>query len=220
MAPDPAAPRVLACGDSAILVDWGERIDPALNAQVHALAATAGSWAGPWGVPVPAYSSLLLPYDPGHLAAAEATAAVHAALAIARVAPPETDGEVVEIAVRYGGAGGPDLSEVAALRGLSEADVVRLHSGSVYRVYMLGFAPGFAYLGPLPDALVTPRRATPRSRVPAGSVAIAARQTGVYPLATPGGWNLIGHTGAPLWDPAREPPALLRPGQFVRFVPA
>jgi KipI family sensor histidine kinase inhibitor len=100
----------------------------------------------------------------------------------------------------------------------SPAEIIALHTGTVYRVYMLGFAPGFAYMGPLPPGLVTPRRPTPRPRVPAGSVGLAGAQTGIYPLATPGGWQILGRTDLVLWDPFRDPPALLRPGQEVRFV--
>jgi KipI family sensor histidine kinase inhibitor len=125
----------------------------------------------------------------------------------------------VEIPVRYGGADGPDLDAVAELHGLRPGDVVDLHASVAYDVRFLGFAPGFAYLGGLPPALVTPRRASPRERVPAGSVAIAGDQTAVYPLAMPGGWRLIGRTDTVLFDPRRPEPALLRPGARVRFVP-
>ncbi|HMA33935.1 MAG TPA: 5-oxoprolinase subunit PxpB [Chloroflexia bacterium] len=210
-------------GDSAVLVVFGEAIDVALNARVHALAAVLrGRRAGgdpAWGVPVPAYSSLLVPYDPGLLTYDEAAAHLTALLeSDPAPAAGEPTAAVVEIPVGYGGVGGPDLAEVAARQGLTPAEVIALHSGTLYRVFMLGFAPGFAYLGPLPPALVIPRRATPRPRVPPGSVAIAGHQTGIYPLATPGGWHLLGQTPAVLWDAHRTPPALLAPGQLVRFV--
>jgi 5-oxoprolinase (ATP-hydrolysing) subunit B len=145
-----------------------------------------------------------------------------AADAPARGRPPGTRGSAgreIVIPVAYGGSAGPDLAEVAARTGLGEDEVVRLHSSVDYRVLVVGFAPGFAYLGPLPDRLELPRRAEPRVRVPAGSVAIAGRQTGVYPLATPGGWHIVGRTDVRLWDPSADPPALLRPGDRVRFVP-
>jgi KipI family sensor histidine kinase inhibitor len=225
-----SAPRVEPFGDSAILVTFGEAIDPDLNAQVHALAAAVRPLATdpgtPFGIPVPGYSSLLIPYDPAQATYAEALALLQPLL-VATTATrntqhathntPDPDA-ITDLPVRYGGESGPDLAEVAAACGLDEAGVVALHSGALYRVFMLGFAPGFAYLGPLPAPLVLPRRATPRPRVPAGSVAIAGGQTGIYPLATPGGWHLIGHTAAPLWDVTRTPPALLRPGGWVRFV--
>ncbi len=129
------------------------------------------------------------------------------------------DGIDIEIPVRYGGVDGPDLDEVAALLGMRPQDVVDLHAAARYRVLFLGFAPGFGYLGGLPEQLATPRRASPRERVPAGSVGIAGRQTAVYPLAMPGGWQLIGRTDTILFDPAKPEPALFRPGASVRFVP-
>jgi KipI family sensor histidine kinase inhibitor len=216
------SPAIRPFGDSALLVVFGDSIDVALNSRVHALAAAVGALraapGAPWGVPVPAYSSLLVPYDPERLSCEEAEAALAPLAAQAEAAADAASGEVVEIAVHYGGDDGPDLEDVAARHGLTPAEAVALHTGALYRVFMLGFAPGFAYLGPLPPQLVTPRRPTPRPRVPPGSVAIAGSQTGIYPLATPGGWHLLGRTDAPLWDPQRDPPALLRPGQFVRFV--
>jgi KipI family sensor histidine kinase inhibitor len=130
-----------------------------------------------------------------------------------------TDVPPLEIPVRYGGADGPDLDAVAELTGLSAAEVVELHAAAPLRVLFLGFAPGFGYLGPLPAALVVPRRATPRTRVPPGSVAIAGPHAAVYPVESPGGWHLLGRTSLALWDPNRTPPATLRPGDRVRFVP-
>lgn len=131
----------------------------------------------------------------------------------------EPESRFIEIPVVYGGAGGPDLSVVAAHCGLSEKQVVELHSSVGYVVWFLGFQPGFPYLGSLPEQLNTPRRAEPRLLVPAGSVGIGGSQTGVYPVATPGGWQLIGHTSLSLFDPTRDEPILLRPGDSVRFVP-
>ena len=128
-------------------------------------------------------------------------------------------GRRVDIPVRYGGEGGPDLAAVAAHCGLSPAEVVRRHAAAEYVVYFIGFQPGFAYLGGLDASLHTPRRGEPRLAVPAGSVGIGGAQTGIYPLATPGGWQLIGHTALALFDPQAEPPTLLAPGDRVRFVP-
>jgi KipI family sensor histidine kinase inhibitor len=125
----------------------------------------------------------------------------------------------VEIPTFYGGTYGPDIEFVAAHSGLSVDDVIARHSEMTYTVYMLGFAPGFAYLGGLPEELVAPRLPTPRQAVPAGSVGIAGAQTGVYPIETPGGWRLIGRTLIALFDPTADPPALLRPGDRVRFAP-
>lgn len=131
----------------------------------------------------------------------------------------EPDSRAIEIPVVYGTAAGPDLGEVARYAGLTEKQVVELHSSADYVVWFLGFQPGFPYLGGLPEQLATPRRAEPRLQVPAGSVGIGGSQTGIYPLATPGGWQLIGHTSLPLFDPARDEPVLLRPGDTVRFIP-
>ncbi|MEG1211472.1 MAG: 5-oxoprolinase subunit PxpB [Leclercia sp.] len=131
----------------------------------------------------------------------------------------DPESRYIEIPVVYGTAAGPDLGEVARHAGLSEKQVVALHSSIDYVVWFLGFQPGFPYLGGLPEQLATPRRAEPRLQVPAGSVGIGGPQTGIYPLATPGGWQLIGHTSLPLFDPHRDEPVLLRPGDTVRFIP-
>lgn len=217
-------PDLQPYGDSALLVVLGTTLDLETNLRVHALAGRLAAAGLPGlGAPVPAYASLLIPYDPLALDADAARAAVQPHLAWAAALPATaldqaTPSDIVEIPTRYGGAAGPDLDAVAARHGQTPEAIIALHTGAVYRVYMLGFAPGFAYMGPLPPALVTPRRPTPRPRVPAGSVGLAGAQTGVYPLATPGGWQLIGHTDLVLWDATRTPPALLRPGQRVRFV--
>ncbi|WP_028454197.1 5-oxoprolinase subunit PxpB [Chitinilyticum litopenaei] len=123
------------------------------------------------------------------------------------------------IPVRYGGADGPDLAELAALCGLSVPEVIALHAGTPYRVYCLGFLPGFPYLGGLDPRLAAPRRATPRLRVPAGSVGIGGAQTGIYPQDAPGGWQLIGRSAVPLFNPQHSPAALLQPGDWLHFEP-
>jgi KipI family sensor histidine kinase inhibitor len=221
-----AEPRIARFGDAALLVEWPEAIDPAINRLVHALAEliSADRKEGTaWRTPVPAYASLLAAYDPLGLEPnaaerqlAELLARLHE---LWQDAPAEEELPLLEIPVRYGGDEGPDLDEVARRTGLGPAGVIELHSSQPYRTYLLGFAPGFAYLGSLPRELQLPRRDTPRRRVPAGSVAIAGAQTAVYPLSTPGGWHLIGRTDLRPWDIEREPPALIRPGQSVRFVP-
>jgi KipI family sensor histidine kinase inhibitor len=228
--------RVEHFGDAALLVVLGERVDRAVNDRVHRLAfgldLRAARLPG-LGVTVPAYASVLVPFDPSVLAEADVRGVIEDALraageAVAAKKPaaapePATAadlGPVTHVPVRYGGADGPDLAEVAVRTGLSEDDVVRLHAGAEYRVFCMGFVPGFPYLGMLPEELALPRRSTPRLRVPAGSVAIAGRQTGIYPSDTPGGWHVIGRTDLSAWDPHRDPPALLEPGARVRFVPA
>jgi inhibitor of KinA len=225
--PDAAAIRSRAridpVGDAALLLTLGEEVAPDLNDLVHSVVAElalAAVDAPGLGIPVPAYASVLLPFDPDVVSEEAARAALAAAVRRAREGPTSSPGPLVEISVRYGGRDGPDLAEVADRTGHSEADVIALHAGREYRVFLVGFAPGFPYLGVLPGELELPRRATPRVRVPAGSVAIAGRQTGIYPFPTPGGWHLIGRTDAPIWDARRDPPALLAPGTRVRFVPA
>jgi KipI family sensor histidine kinase inhibitor len=218
--------RIVAVGDGAVLLTLGERVDRELAERAQAIAAAidGARLAEPAvGRAVPAHASVLVPFDPLAIGLEQVTALVASCAAAATAASSPDDPEPrssVEIAVRYGGDDGPDLDEVAAHHDLRPTGVVELHAGATYRVLFLGFAPGFAYLGGLPPDLVTPRRATPRARVPAGSVGIAGEQTGVYPLAMPGGWQLIGRTDARLWDAARPSPALLRPGDRVRFVPA
>lgn len=164
----------------------------------------------------PGMNNLTLTFDPLRTDADGLAALVQARWAEPAREPPP--GRLVEIPVRYGGDAGPDLAEVAAHGGLTPEEVVRRHTAAEYVVYFIGFQPGFAYLGGLDEALHTPRRAEPRVTVPAGSVGIGGAQTGIYPLATPGGWQLIGHTALPLFDPAASPPTLLAPGDRVRFV--
>jgi KipI family sensor histidine kinase inhibitor len=208
-------------GDAALLVVFGDRIDPKINRRVHAASAVVRAAAGPWSTPVPAYASLLVGYDPLRVSFDEARSALRELLAPLDDADiAEGSGPLIEIPVRYGGEDGPDLDAVAERCGLTPAQVVEAHLSVVYRAYMLGFSPGFAYLGELPAELELPRRDTPRQRVPAGSVAIAGRQTAVYPQSTPGGWHLIGRTDVSLWDPSRPAPALITAGAAVRFVSA
>ena len=213
--------EITAHGDSALLVTFGEHIDPLINARVHALAAAIRQSGEQWSVPTPAYASLLVGYNAVAVdfdAARSRLAGLVDALP-AEVGASNDEPEMIEITVRYGGDEGPDLDAVAERCGLTPAQVIEAHSSVVYRAYMLGFSPGFAYLGELPAELELPRLDTPRQRVPAGSVAIAGRQTAVYPQSTPGGWHLIGRTAAAVWDPFRPQPALIRAGAAVRFVP-
>lgn len=214
--------RFLPCGDSAVTVEFGNAIEPRLNQAVHAFAAAAEAL----GLPairevVPTYRSATVHYLPWlldfeHIQARLAPLARQAAEQAA--SGPET-GPVTEIPVLYGGDYGPDLGEVAAHCGLDPAQVIRLHSAPAYRIFMLGFTPGFPYLGGMDPRLTTPRRSQPRVSIPAGSVGIAGGQTGVYPIRSPGGWQLIGRTPLKLFDPAREKPILLQAGGAIRFVP-
>lgn len=216
-----AAARIEALGEHALLVRFGDRIDPATNARVHRVADRLRA-AGLTGLVdlVPAYASLALHFAPD--ASCEGIDAAHR-LVQALLADPDEAGtmsapRVIGIPVRYGGEDGPDLDAVARHCGLSSGEVIRRHTAAEYRVAMLGFAPGFPYLLGLDPALAVPRLAQPRQRVEAGSVAIGGAQTGIYPHPGPGGWRVIGRTTLELFDPRREPASLLQPGDRVRFV--
>ncbi len=212
-------PTLKPLGDSALLVTFGREMDARLNRRVHALAALIDAAPLP-GIAetVPAYATLLVHYDPLLLTCSQLADWIRGQSDRAdshATRPPRR----LEVPTRYGGDSGPDLEAVAASRDLSSSDVVRLHSGRDYLVYMMGFTPGFPYMGKLDEAIVTPRLETPRTLVKAGTVAIAGAQTGIYPLDSPGGWNLIGWTPLKLFDHEREPPFLFAPGDTVRFIP-
>jgi KipI family sensor histidine kinase inhibitor len=217
-----AAGRIVPFSERAWLLELGDVIDEAVNARIvtiaDAIEERRRDALDAIERPVVAYASLLVEFEPSRISAAEVYQLLADAWDAAAPGLGAGDRPPIEIPVRYGGDEGPDLESVAARLGLATDAVVALHAGMTYRVFMLGFAPGFAYLGTLPAALSLPRRPEPRTSVPAGSVAIAARQTGVYPVATPGGWHLIGRTEMPLWDPSADPPARLAPGDRVRFV--
>ncbi len=211
--------RLLPLGDAALTVEMGDAIDPILNARVIAFAdlIQRQCWDGVLDI-VPTYRSLTIHIDPRRLDLATLMDRV-SRLSAPPLSEPPSSGKEVHIPVLYGGAGGPDLEELANFAKMSPADVIRLHSSVLYRVYMLGFSPGFPYLGTVPAPLAMPRLATPRPLVPAGSVGIAGPQTGIYPTASPGGWRLIGRTPTALYRPASATPFLLNPGDHVRFVP-
>ena len=212
-------PRFLLAGDSALVVEFGDEISREVNRKVHALADALEKSSLPGlGEPVPTYRSLLIHYDPLRLSCDEVKAFVSEVLQDCEE-KPSLELRQVEVPVVYGGEFGPDIEFVAECNGFSVEEVTRLHSSATYTVYMLGFAPGFAYLGGMPEAIATPRLETPRTLVPAGSVGIAGEQTGIYPIATPGGWRLIGRTPLKLFDPERDPPTLLKAGDLVHFVP-
>lgn len=211
------AVQLAPLGDAALLTTFGTRVERATAARVQA-AARAVRAAGLAGVidVAPAYATLAVYFDPARTDYEPLARAVHALLETVPDAAPEP-GRLVEIPVVYDGE---DLHAVALATGLAVREVIARHAGREYVAYLLGFTPGFAYLGDLDPALALPRRATPRPRVPAGSVAIAGAQTAVYPAATAGGWHLLGRTSLALFDAAREEPALVRAGDRVHFVPA
>lgn len=210
--------RFVPVGDTAFAIEFGAAITPELNGLVHRTARLLADVALPGIVEtVPTFRSLLVHYDPCRNSAAELQAAIGGLdLAEDRSASPT---RIWHVPVLYGGEAGPDLDDVARATQNSTEDVIALHAGMRYRVYMLGFLPGFAYLGDLPAALDLPRLTVPRVRVPPGSVAIAQRMTGVYPIESPGGWRLIGNTPLRFFDHAWSPPTLFSPGDGVRFVP-
>ncbi len=212
--------RVRECGDSMLLVEFEPVIDPVVNERAIALAARlrGRNMRGVRDV-APGYCTVGVHFDPlqTDLAALEHAIADDggAVAEIESLATPTP----IEIGVHYGGPDGPDLAAVAAYAGCTEDEVIERHAGRVYRVYMLGFVPGFAYMGRVEPRIAAPRHRVPRERVAAGSVGIAGLQTGVYPVASPGGWQLIGRAERVMFDPDRTPPSLLSAGDLVRFVP-
>jgi inhibitor of KinA len=211
--------HVESLGDAAILVRLSDAIGVDAHERVRAalLALEAQPFPGMIEV-VPAYTTLAVYYDPHSIDYAQARAAVETRL---QHATPGTHASprVVTIPVCYGDECGPDIDVVAGRAGVSVDAVVELHASATYRVAMIGFMPGFPYLLGLPEILATPRRETPRTVVPVGSVGIAGEQTGIYPLETPGGWQLIGRTPRRLFRAELDPPTLLRAGDEVRFTP-
>jgi len=211
-------PRVLAAGDAAVTVEFGETIAPEINDRVRVFAqAVEGLKLEGLMEIVPTYRSATVYFYPVSI---EADQLAERLLALAKSLPPlnPCPSRLVDIPVAYGGEFGPDLADVTSFARLSIEETIALHASVEYRVYMLGFSPGFPYLGPVPDAIAMPRLPTPRAKVLAGSVGIAGPQTGIYPLDTPGGWRVIGRTPLKLYDQARPKPFLLEPGDSVRFV--
>ena len=212
-------PLFLPAGDQALVVELGDSISPEINRRVRNLTLAIEKAEVPGVLDLtPAYRSLLVYYDPMIISSPELQAGIEGLDQTADQTALEAP-LVVHIPTLYGGEQGPDLDFVAEHAGLSTEKVVSIHSGTNYLVYMIGFSPGFPYLGGLSEKLATPRLDTPRTEIPGGSVGIAEGQTGVYPVASPGGWRLIGRTPLKLFDPNSEPPGLLTAGNYVRFIP-
>jgi KipI family sensor histidine kinase inhibitor len=206
--------RTHPLGDAALLAELGTRLDTALNTRAIALA-NALKKRRDVRQAVAGYASVTVHFDPDQTTHNALAAAIKR---LASKRPPMAEpGRLHRIPVTYDG---PDLEAVAAILGLSPAQVAEIHARPIYRVFLVGFVPGWAYLGPLPEELQLPRRHVPRTRVPAGSVAIAGRQSGIYPLPTPGGWHLIGRTSVKLFLPDADPPCLFRAGDRVKFFAA
>lgn len=206
--------RIHPLGDAALLAELGTRLDTALNTRAIALAAALKKRRDVRQA-VAGYASVTVHFDPDQITWEVLGTAIKRLAS--RRPPMEEPGRLHRIPVLYDG---PDLDEVATRLGLSPTKVVELHVTPIYRVFLVGFVPGWAYLGPLPEELALPRRDEPRVQVPAGSVAIAGRQTGIYPLPVPGGWHLIGRTSVKLFLPDSDPPCLLRAGDRVKFFAA
>jgi inhibitor of KinA len=210
---------LLRASDQTLLVSFGDQISREANHQVHWLAAALQDDPIDGMLNLhPAYCSLLVKFDPRRTTHETLERELHQRIARSVHAPHPTARQV-EVPVCYDGEFAPDLASLAELRRLSVEELIRTHSQTVYTVYFLGFAPGFAYLGTVPEAIAAPRLASPRRRVEAGSVGIAGRQTGIYPCSVPGGWQLIGRTPLSMFRTDRDPMALLACGDEVRFRP-
>jgi inhibitor of KinA len=211
--------KLVPLGDSALLVQLGDEIDLTLNQRVHALAALINT-SPLEGVieTVPAYATLLIHYDPLILSFTQVRNYTRERMAQLRDRESRKPRRI-NVPVKYGGQFGVDLDSVARRCQLQIEDVIRIHSEKIYTVFMMGFTPGFPYMGKLDEAISVPRLERPRTRVPAGTVAIAGSQTGVYPIDSPGGWQLIGWTPLQLFNPESESPFLFSPGNEVKFVP-
>jgi inhibitor of KinA len=211
-------PRFLAGGDRSIFVEFGDAIDPEINRRVRRLMLSLQRERIPGVVEaVPTYRSLLVYFEPRQIGASKLRDTLHLLAQRTR-----EDGlpqpRLIEVPTAYGGEYGPDLEFVAQHSGLSVPQVIQTHTAASYLVYMIGFLPGFPYLGGMSPKIATPRLETPRAKVPAGSVGIAGSQTGIYPVESPGGWQLIGRTPLKLFDPGRKPPGLFQAGDYLSFV--
>lgn len=210
--------RFLLTGDTSLSAEFGNEISETINAQIRAftIALEKSDFSGIVEL-VPTYRSCMIHYDPGAISYAALVKRLEALIGgLDAIEIPPSD--VLEVPVLYGGEEmGPDLAFVAEHAGLSEREVIDLHTSTEYLIYMLGFTPGFTYLGGMSAKLETPRLKQPRVKIPAGSVGIAGKQTGVYPIDSPGGWQLIGRTPVKMYDPNRETPILPKAGQYIKF---
>ena len=210
--------RFLLTGDTSLSAEFGNEISETINAQIRAftIALEKSDISGIVEL-VPTYRSCMIHYDPGAISYAALVKRLEALIGgLDAIEIPPSD--VLEVPVLYGGEEmGPDLAFVAEHAGLSEREVIDLHTSTEYLIYMLGFTPGFTYLGGMSAKLETPRLKQPRVKIPAGSVGIAGKQTGVYPIDSPGGWQLIGRTPVKMYDPNRETPILPKAGQYIKF---
>ena len=211
--------RVLSAGEQGIVVEFGSAIDPDINRRVHQLGRALGERKS-LGIleVVPTYRSLLVYFDPLCISRKLLTQEITQLAHMTDTREAQTGGaRVIAIPVCYGGEFGEDLAFVAKHNNLTEAEVIDIHTSAAYQVYMLGFTPGFPYLGGMSEKIATPRLEKPRTRIPAGSVGIAGSQTGFYPIESPGGWQLIGRTPVKAFDPAAQNPFLFAAGDYLKF---
>lgn len=211
--------KILTAGDSSLLIQFGQEISPEINAQITAFVhlMRAQHVEGVTDV-IPAFTSLLINYDPRVIDYRKLKRRLEKLLKL-EVSREASSSRIFEIPVCYGGEYGPDLENIAKHANLTPQEVIDIHSSRDYLIYMLGFLPGFSYLGGLDERIHTPRLANPRIKIPAGSVGIGGSQTGIYPLDSPGGWQLLGLTPVKTYDPNREVPILFEAGDYIRFVP-
>lgn len=211
--------RILTAGDSALLIEFGKEINPETNWTITALVQLMREQHIEGIVDViPAFCSLLINYDPRVLSYEELKERMEHLLKM-ETKTEATRKRIFEIPVCYGGEYGPDIENIAEHAGLSVEEVIKIHSSKDYLIYMLGFLPGFTYLGGLDERIHTPRLASPRLKIRAGSVGIGGSQTGIYPLDSPGGWQLMGMTPVRTYDPERQTPILVEAGDYIRFIP-
>lgn len=211
--------RILTAGDSALLIEFGKEINPETNRKITAIVQLMREQHIEGIVDViPAFCSLLINYDPRVLCYEELKERMENLLKI-ETKTETTRKRIFEIPVCYGGEYGPDIDNIAEHAGLSVNEVIKIHSSKDYLIYMLGFLPGFTYLGGLDERIHTPRLASPRLTIRAGSVGIGGSQTGIYPLDSPGGWQLMGLTPVRTYDPERQTPILVEAGDYIRFIP-
>ena len=211
--------KILTAGDSSILVEFGKVISPEINRKITATVQLMKMQHIEGVVDIiPAFCSLLINYDPRVISYEEITERMQHLLKM-DAKMDEGKKKIYEIPVCYGGEFGPDIANIAQHAGLTEEEVIKIHSSRDYLIYMLGFLPGFCYLGGLDERIHTPRLANPRIKISAGSVGIGGSQTGIYPLDSPGGWQLMGMTPVKTYDPDREVPILLEAGDYIRFIP-
>ena len=212
-------PRILAAGDQALLIEFGEEIQPAINRRVQAFAQRANQHKiSGIGELVPSYCTVLIYYDPMDLSFSQAASWAGEFLSSGSVEAESTP-KIKEVPVLYGGPHGPDIDFVARHNGISVEEVIRIHTGQPYLVYVVGFSPGFTAMGTVPKKIQAPRLPTPRTKVAAGSVGIGGMQTGIYPVESPGGWRLIGRTPLKLFDLNWNPPSHFQAGDYARFYP-